>query len=129
MIFELGLAIFDWPTESILWDKSVAHWYSENASIVSFVAECETDIIGFILCFVADSVGRIEWVAVDQQFREKGIASRLAHRVLLVFKALGVENVTALVREDGCADMFFHQLGFEKCELRKVELSLNLSNS
>jgi len=124
-VFELGLAAFDWPSESVFWSEQVVRWYCESARVVSFVAESDQMIVGFILCFAADSTGCVGWIAVDERFRQQGIASKLIHRALLVFRALGITKITTLAREDGRANRFFQRFGFHDCRLRKVELLLD----
>lgn len=119
-IFEIGLVTFDWLSESVFWSERVANWYCENSRVVSFVAESDRVIVGFILCFATNSTGCVEWVAVDEQFRRQGIASRLVHRALAALRVLGVKKVITIAREDGQANQLFRQLGFYDYELRKV---------
>ena len=126
-VFELGLVAFDWPSESVLWSEQVVRWYCESARVVSFVAESDERIIGFILCFATNSTGCVEWIAVDERFQRQGIASRLLHRVLLVFRALGIGKIATLAREDGCVNQLFLHFGFHDYGLRKVELLLHFS--
>jgi ribosomal protein S18 acetylase RimI-like enzyme len=128
-VTELGRLVFDWPSERVLWSEEVVLWYYEKARVVSFVAECDQMVVGFILCFAAESTGCIEWIGVDDRFRRRGIASRLVHRALLTFRAGRVRKIVSLAREDGKADRLFQQSGFCSRDLRKLELVIDPSVS
>jgi len=124
-VYELGYSIFDWPTERILWNEQIVRWYYEQSKAVCFVAEKESKIIGFILCFATQSTGRVEWVAVDSTFQKQGVATELLRRSLLVFRLNKITYISTLARDDGKANTFFMQNGFQSSSLRKTEMSLD----
>jgi len=123
-VYKLGQSIFDWPTERILWSSSIVRWYFEQSRAVCFVAEKENSIIGFILCFVVQNTGRIEWIAVNEAFQHIGVATELLRRVLSIFKMNNILNISTLTREDGKANKFFIQNEFQNRGLRKTEMFL-----
>ncbi len=127
-VFELGRSIFDWPTERVLWNEQIVRWYYEQSKAVCFVAEKESIIIGFILCFATQSTGRVEWVAVDSMFQNQGVATGLLRRSLLVFRLNKITDISTLARDDGKANIFFMQNGFQSNGLRKTEMSLEMGS-
>jgi ribosomal protein S18 acetylase RimI-like enzyme len=127
-VYKLGCSIFDWPTEQILWNEQIVRWYYEQSKAVCFVAEKESLIIGFILCFATQSKGRVEWVAVNGMFQKQGVATELLRRALIVFKLNNITEISTLAREDEKANTFFSKNKFQNCGLRKIEMSLNTLN-
>ena len=85
-VYKLGYSIFHWPTERVLWNEQIVRWYYEQSQAICFVTEKDSGIIGFILCFATQSLGRVEWVAVDRMFQKQGVATELLRHALLVFK-------------------------------------------
>ncbi len=99
-VFELGRSIFDWPTERVLWNEQIVRWY----------------------------YGRVEWVAVDSMFQNQGVATGLLRRSLLVFRLNKITDISTLARDDGKANIFFMQNGFQSNGLRKTEMSLEMGS-
>ncbi len=124
-VYKLGDSIFDWPTEHVLWNEQIVRWYYEQCKAVCFVAEKESMIIGFILCFATQSTGRVEWVAVDSMFQKQGVATELLRRSLLVFRLNKITHISTLARDDGKASTFFIRNGFQGSGLHKTEMSLD----
>ena len=113
-VYELGQIIFVWPTERVLWNEQTVQWYYDKAKALCFVAKYEQAIIGFVLCWVSDAVGRVEWIAVDEKFQHMGVATELLRRALLAFRLNKITHISTLAKEDGRANQFFTQNGFRE---------------
>ncbi len=47
-LWRLGLQAFDWPSEKVIWDKTVVDEFIDHAHELSFVAIHDDQVIGFI---------------------------------------------------------------------------------
>lgn len=80
------------------------------------VAEADGEIVGFILGTVQRAYeARILALAVEPEWRRRGIATRLVKRFLETFERYGVKRITLEVRmsNDGAVSLY-EDLGFEK---------------
>jgi len=91
------------------------------------VAELNKRIVGFVYGresknvpdevlrrWKATKVGSVEVLAVEEQYRRKGIATLLLNRLFEVFKERGIDTVTLSVPADESgAKELYHKLGFE----------------
>ena len=91
------------------------------------VAELNRRIVGFIYGresknvpdevlrrWKATRVGSVEVLAVDEQYRRRGIATLLMDRLFVVFKGRGIDTVTLTTPADEIgAKELYDKLGFE----------------
>ncbi len=80
------------------------------------VAEADGEIVGFILGTVQRAYeARILALAVEPEWRRRGIASRLVNRFLETFERYGVKRITLEVRMSNQGALsLYEDLGFEK---------------
>ena len=109
------------PTEA-----DIQGFYSSEPDFF-LVAELDRKIVGFVYGresknapdevlrrWKATKVGSVEVLAVDEQYRRKGIARLLLNRLFVVFKARGIDTVTLSVPADESgAKELYDKLGFE----------------
>ncbi len=79
----------------------------------NFVATCDNNIVGVILCGNDGRRGFIHHMAVSENYRRQGIASKLVSLGLNALKECGITKVALLVFErnkDGNA--FWEKMGF-----------------
>ncbi len=91
------------------------------------VAELDRRIVGFVYGresknvpdevlrrWRATKVGSVEVLAVDEQYRRRGIARSLLNRLFVVFRERGIDTVTLSVPADESgAKELYDKLGFE----------------
>jgi ribosomal-protein-alanine N-acetyltransferase len=89
-------------------------WY-EMAKDTFLVAEIEKKIVGYIIGFTGSEVGIIVSIAVDPNFRRKGIGTKLWEELLELFKSNHVKVARLEVRKSNLiAQKFYEKLGFKK---------------
>jgi ribosomal protein S18 acetylase RimI-like enzyme len=123
---------------SLLISQKYASWDSTTteADIQGFyssepdhflVAELNRRIVGFVYGresknipdevlrrWTATKVGSVEVLAVEEQYRRKGIATLLLNRLFTVFREKGIDTVTLSVPADEYgAKELYDKLGFE----------------
>jgi ribosomal protein S18 acetylase RimI-like enzyme len=124
-VWQLGLQVFDWPSERVIWDQAVVQWFVDHAREWSFVVNHDDRIVGFILCRTGDRLGYVGWVAVDLLWRRQGIGGQLMDRALAALRAAGAERFSGLIRQDYDAVRLFERYGFRDIGLRKLDLVLD----
>ena len=107
-------------------DADIQGFYSSEPDFF-LVAELDQRIVGFVYGresknvpdevlrkWRATKVGSVEVLAVDEQYRRRGIARLLLNRLFVVFRERGIDTVTLSVPADeGGAKEFYDKLGFE----------------
>ena len=119
------------PTEA-----DIAGFWSSDPELF-LVAEADGKVVGFLVGResrdIPDEVlrrrgatkaGSIETLAVDTQYRRRGIATALLNRVFDLFRQMGVDYVSlAVPAEEAGARRLYEKLGFRE---RAYFLSKNL---
>jgi ribosomal protein S18 acetylase RimI-like enzyme len=109
------------PTEA-----DIQGFYSSEPDFF-LVAELNRRIVGFVYGresknvpdevlrrWRATKVGSVEVLAVEEQYRRRGIATLLLNRLLVVFRKRGIDTVTLSVPADESgAKELYDKLGFE----------------
>ena len=109
------------PTEA-----DIQGFYSSEPDFF-LVAELNKRIVGFIYGresknvpdkvlqrWKATKVGSVEVLAVEEQYRRRGIATLLLNRLFVVFKRRGIDTVTLTTPADEIgAKELYDKLGFE----------------
>jgi predicted N-acetyltransferase YhbS len=98
---------------------------------LSFVAEVDSQVIGFVLArqvYVGEPVmpaGVIRIIGVDPEYRKQGIATRLVNAVVDLCTLKGIKAVRVIVGEkDSRIEGFFKHLGFGMAKLKVYNKSL-----
>ncbi len=123
-VLQLSQKYASW--DSIPTGADIQGFYSSEPD--SFlVAELDRRIVGFVYGresknvpdevlrrWRATKVGSVEVLAVDEQYRRRGIARSLLNRLFVVFRERGIDTVTLSVPADESgAKELYDKLGFE----------------
>jgi predicted N-acetyltransferase YhbS len=100
---------------------------------VSFVAEMEGKVVGFMISYIVLSGFGFEksaWIAalgVDSRYMGQGIGKKLAQEIFKVYREKGIQNIFTSVRWDS-ADLlsFFKTLGFDRSDFINLRKQLEL---
>ena len=113
------------------WDstptKADIHGFYSSEPDFFLVAELNRRIVGFVCAresknvpdevlrrWNATKVGSVEVLAVEEQYRRRGIATLLLNRLFETFRKRGIDTVTLSVPADEVgAKGFYDKLGFE----------------
>ena len=97
---------------------------------VSFVAELDGKVVGFIITYILYGGFGLEksaWIGlfgVEPKYMGQGIGKRMAQEVFDVFKKMEIRNIFTSVKWDSFDLLsFFKSLGFDRCQfinLKKV---------
>ena len=97
---------------------------------VSFVAELDGKVVGFLITYILYGGFGLEksaWIGlfgVDPKHMGRGIGKRMAEEVFGVFRKINIKNVFTSVKWDSTDLLsFFKSLGFDRCEfinLKKI---------
>jgi ribosomal protein S18 acetylase RimI-like enzyme len=104
-VYELGRRSYE------VTDKPYNYWsirevadHLEGNPGLCFVAEADGRVVGFILgdetFEIIDDTAHLEWIAVDEQYRRRGIARRLMEEAVAAIERLGKEAVVADIAAD-----------------------------
>jgi ribosomal-protein-alanine N-acetyltransferase len=100
-----------WMFERELEDKKYSHF---------LVVKGRTQIVGYIGFWMAGDEAHIVTIAVDNDFRNKGIGSLLLASALSLATNLGADRATLEVRvTNTSAQRLYEKFGFEKVAIRK----------
>jgi len=105
---------------------------NSKASQVSFVAEVDGKVAGFILGDVSgwefgipDTIGWIDTIGVDPTFQKQGLAGALARELVKHLRTLGVKTIYTLVSwKDWDLLQFFHAMGFTRGDMINLEMKI-----
>ncbi len=123
-VLQLSQKYASW--DSIPTGADIQGFYSSEPDFF-LVAELDRRIVGFaygresknvpdevLRRWRATKVGSVEVLAVDEQYRRRGIARSLLNRLLVVFRERGIDTVTLSVPADESgAKELYDKLGFE----------------
>jgi len=126
-----GIAVLQLTQKYASWDSTpteadIQGFYSSEPDFF-LVAELNRRIVGFVCGresknvpdevlwrWRATKVGSVEVLAVEEQYRRRGIATLLLNRLFVVFGERGVDTVTLSVPADESgAKELYDKLGFE----------------
>jgi ribosomal-protein-alanine N-acetyltransferase len=94
-----------------------------GSSPISFVAKDDNNkMVGYCLSVITNFTHGIECtvasIAVDKEYRRKGIAEGLMRKSLEAMESLGATSITLVVRiSNASALKLYHKLGFTKSKL------------
>ncbi len=123
-VLQLSQKYASW--DSIPTGADIQGFYSSEPDFF-LVAELDRRIVGFVYGresknvpdevlrrWRATKVGSVEVLAVDEQYRRRGIARSLLNRLLVVFRERGIDTVTLSVPADESgAKELYDKLGFK----------------
>ena len=123
-VLQLSQKYASW--DSIPTGADIRGFYSSEPDFF-LVAELDRRIVGFVYGreskdvpdevlrrWRATKVGSVEVLAVDEQYRRRGIARSLLNRLFVVFRERGIDTVTLSVPADESgAKELYDKLGFE----------------
>ncbi|UOY07641.1 GNAT family N-acetyltransferase [Muricauda sp. SCSIO 64092] len=122
-----NLQSYDWDLMKSFWDvfptwQNSSHVLDElMTSTVSLGAYFENRLVGYVI--YNPTTQRIQQIAIDRDFRKKGMASTLIFELTKKYgNTFSVINVDK--RSKGIND-FFHKMGFQK-NLEQLEMELEL---
>jgi len=124
--------------QKVLGEKRRAYWarklemLNSKYSQVSFVAEVEGKVVGFILGDVSgwefgvpDTIGWIDTIGIDPVFQKQGLATALTQELIANLRAAGVKTIYTLVSwNDWDLLQFFHAMGFTRGDMINLELKI-----
>jgi ribosomal protein S18 acetylase RimI-like enzyme len=110
--------------------RRVAEEEAKNKDGVSFVAELDGKVVGFMITYIIFGGFGLEksaWIGVfgvEPKYMGSGIGKRLAKEIFDVITDRGIKNIFTSVRWDSTDLLsFFKSLGFDRCEfinLKKI---------
>ena len=110
--------------------RKVAEEEAKNKDGVSFVAELDGKVVGFMITYIIYGGFGLEksaWIGVfgvEPKYMGSGIGKRLAKEIFDVITERGIKNIFTSVMWDSTDLLsFFKSLGFDRCEfinLKKI---------
>ena len=104
----------------------------KNRDRVSFVAELDSKVVGFLITYILYGGFGLEksaWIGlfgVDPKYMGQGIGKRMAQEVFKEFKKMGVQNIYSSVKWDSTDLLsFFKSLGFDRSDFVNLEKTLD----
>ena len=99
---------------------------------VSFVAEIDGKVVGFMISYIVFGGFGLEkgaWIAtlgVDPKFMGRGIGKKLAEEILEVYREKGINDIYTSVRWDSVDLLsFFKTLGFDRSNFINLKKELD----
>jgi len=112
--------------------RKVAEEEAKNKDGVSFVAEVDGKVVGFMITYVIYGGFGLEksaWIGlfgVDPKYMGQGIGQRMAQEAFLVLRKLGIKNIFTSVRWDSTDLLsFFKSLGFDRSNFINLRKELD----
>ena len=104
----------------------------KNKNRVSFVAELDSKVVGFLITYILYGGFGLEksaWIGlfgVDPKYMGQGIGKKMAQEVFKEFKKMDVLNVYSSVKWDSTDLLsFFKFLGFDRSDFVNLEKTLD----
>jgi ribosomal protein S18 acetylase RimI-like enzyme len=104
----------------------------KNKNRVSFVAELDSKVVGFLITYILYGGFGLEksaWIGlfgVDPKYMGQGIGKKMAQKVFKEFKKMDVRNVYSSVKWDSTDLLsFFKSLGFDRSDFVNLEKTLD----
>ena len=99
---------------------------------VSFVAELNGKVVGFIITYIlygAFGLEKSAWIGlfgVDPKYMGRGVGERMAHQVFDSLKEMGIKSIFSSVGWDSTDLLsFFKSLGFDRSNFINLEKTLD----
>jgi ribosomal protein S18 acetylase RimI-like enzyme len=99
---------------------------------VSFVAELNGKVVGFIITYIlygAFGVEKSAWIGlfgVDPKYMGRGVGERMAHQVFDSLKEMGIKSIFSSVGWDSTDLLsFFKSLGFDRSNFINLEKTVD----
>lgn len=99
---------------------------------VSFVAELDGKVVGFIITYIlygAFGVEKSAWIGlfgVDPKYMGRGVGERMAREVFDSLRKIGIKNIFSSVRWDSTDVLsFFKSLGFDRSNFINLEKTVD----
>ena len=99
---------------------------------VSFVAELNGKVVGFIITYIlygAFGVEKSAWIGlfgVDPKYMGRGVGERMAHQVFDSLKKMDIKNIFSSVGWDSTDLLsFFKSLGFDRSNFINLEKTVD----
>ena len=112
--------------------RRAAKQEAKNQDGVSFVAEIDGKVVGFIITYIIYGGFGLEksaWIGlfgVDPKYMDRGIGQKMAQKVFGVLKKGGIRNIFTSVMWDSTDLLsFFKSLGFERCEFINLKRTID----
>jgi ribosomal protein S18 acetylase RimI-like enzyme len=112
--------------------RRAAEQEAKNQDGVSFVAELDGKVVGFIITYIIYGGFGLEksaWIGlfgVDPKYMDRGIGQKMAQKVFVVLKKGGIRNIFTSVMWDSTDLLsFFKSLGFERCEFINLKRTID----
>ena len=104
----------------------------KNRDRVSFVAELDSKVVGFLITYILYGGFGLEksaWIGlfgVDPKYMGQGIGKRMAQEVFKEFKKMDIQNIYSSVKWDSTDLLsFFKTLGFDRSDFVNLEKALD----
>ncbi|TET52494.1 MAG: GNAT family N-acetyltransferase [Desulfobacteraceae bacterium] len=104
----------------------------KNRDRVSFVAELDSKVVGFLITYILYGGFGLEksaWIGlfgVDPKYMGQGIGKRMAQEVFKEFKKMDIQNIYSSVKWDSTDLLsFFKSLGFDRSDFVNLEKTLD----
>lgn len=105
-----------WHREA--YTDALAH--SAAAPRLAHVAELEGHVIGFVMANIVTGEAEIESVAVAAEYRRRGVAAHLLHRLIADLRAACASRIMLEVRESNIvAQRLYTHMGFRQTGRRR----------
>ena len=94
--------------------------YKDNVYTNWYIYEINNIIVGFINYDTIYDKAQIEYIFVDEKYRQSNIATQLLKKMIEDLVSKNIKNITLEVRIDNNqAIKFYEKNGFEKVSIRK----------
>lgn len=119
-VHRLETRIFPTPWSIKSYQFEVEHNQASDPWLAQLVEKEAARIVGYIVPWILVDEVHIANIAVDPEFRQRGIARQLLMGALTRARKLGVVSATLEVRAGNqAAQKLYHSLAFEKAGRRK----------
>jgi ribosomal protein S18 acetylase RimI-like enzyme len=112
--------------------RRAAEEEAKNKDGVSFVAELNGKVVGFIITYIIYGGFGLEksaWIGlfgVDPKYMDRGIGKKMAQMAFVVLKKSGIHTIFTSVMWDSTDLLsFFKSLGFERCEFINLKRTID----
>jgi ribosomal-protein-alanine N-acetyltransferase len=113
-VYEIERRSFLWP-----WSRGAFIYFYHTSPELFLVAIVDGEVVGYVMGEIEENeemrVGHVVNIAVSEEYRRKGIGTRLMEEMERRFQALGAKRVRLEVREaNGGARAFYKYLGYRE---------------
>ena len=112
--------------------RRAAEEEAKNKDDVSFVAELDGKVVGFIITYIIYGGFGLEksaWIGlfgVDPKYMDRGIGQKMAQKAFVALKKSGIHTIFTSVMWDSTDLLsFFKSLGFGRCEFINLKKTID----